>query len=170
MAKATRRLSTATPARAPRRERNPHRIADRRAVTPKQRQSIATNRPYAEVLADYKGRATIGAVTCPAGVHPDAFALKVRGGCLAPTVPDGSWIIVEPTLPGEGDLAVFWLKDDPDRPLIKRLSRSLLGYPHHPESEVVCLLEVEQANPPERFAFRMDKVKAIARVHSVVEN
>ena len=93
-------------------------------------------------------------------------ALIVKGDCCAPRASDGQTAIIDPTLPDRGDLAVFWIKGQP-MPGMKVLSKPIYGYPHHPQSEVVHFLEVEQLNPERRYRIPMDQIECIGRVHSL---
>jgi hypothetical protein len=95
-----------------------------------------------------------------------AVALIVKGDCCAPRACNGQAVTIDPLLPEPGDLAVFWIKGQP-MPGMKVLSKPIFGYPHHPESEVAHLLEVEQLNPPQRYRISMADVECIGRVHSV---
>ena len=98
---------------------------------------------------------------------PERFGLIVAGSCLSPRVENGQVVVVEPGLPAPGDLAVVWLKGQ-SIPMIKVLRTAIFGFPHNPKSEVICSINLEQLNPPDRFAVWADKVERVARVHSVL--
>ena len=104
----------------------------------------------------------------PADAHPKAFGLKIIGNCLAPRALEGQVVLVEPTMPQPGELAVFFFKGG-GLPTCKVLSKPIYGYPLHPESEVVPVAELEQLNPPKRYHLPLDRVEAIGRVHSVID-
>jgi hypothetical protein len=103
----------------------------------------------------------------PADAHPETFGLQIVGNCLAPRALEGQVVLVEPTMPKPGELAVFFFQGG-GLPICKMLSRPIFGYPHHPESEVIPVAEIEQLNPPKHFHVLLNKVEAIGRVHSVV--
>jgi hypothetical protein len=126
------------------------------------------NRPFARQAEAY-GRSDRDFVRIPRPkkAPPDSFGLKISGNCLAPRARDGQFAIVESKLPKPGDLAVFWFKGHL-MPTIKILSGPIIGYPLHPESECIPIIQVEQLNPPQRYEVRLDKIECIARVHSVV--
>ncbi len=62
---------------------------------------------------------------------------------------DGQIVIVEDALPKPGDLVVLWLRDV-EQPVVKVLSKEIIGFPHHPRSEVVCGVYVEQIEPAQK--------------------
>ena len=105
----------------------------------------------------------------PPGAHPDAFGLKIVGNCLAPRALESQVVLVEPTMPQPGELAVFFFKGG-GLPTCKVLSKPIFGYPLHPESECIPVAEVEQLNPPKRYHVPLDKIEAIGRVHSVIDS
>ena len=140
------------------------------------RRGAATTKAAAKGVnepADWSPRKRVlaGSVKVPADVHPAAFALEIKGDCLAPRANDGDRVIVEPSpLPRPGELAVFWLKDQ-EMPAVKILRTSLEhGFPHNPKSEVELLVIAEQLNPPKCYRIPAGQIDRIARVHSIVRS
>ena len=97
-----------------------------------------------------------------------AFGLVVKGDCLAPKVRDGQILVIRKGLPKPGELVVIWAQGAP-MPIVKVLTHRITGFPHHPGSNVVCGIELEQLNPPKRYRVWADKIDRIMSVHSVVE-
>jgi hypothetical protein len=128
------------------------------------------NRPFARQVEAYeRGKLdhNLGRYTVSADTPSEAFGLKMVGNCLAPRAVDGQIVVVESKLPEPGDLAVFWFKGQA-MPAVKILCSPIVGYPLHPESECIPIIEAEQLNPPKRYCVGLDKIECIARVHSVM--
>jgi hypothetical protein len=115
----------------------------------------------------YRANPDIGHVSRSQDMPLGVFGLRVAGACLAPRLMDGQIVIVEPRLPTPGDLAVVWVKGQ-SMPVIKILRTEIIGFPHHPQSELVSSIDMEQLSPPGRLSIWADKVDCIARVHSII--
>jgi hypothetical protein len=123
--------------------------------------------PFAKQAEAYRAGADLGRLPRSADMPAEIFGLKMVGDCLAPRACEGQVVVVESRLPEPGDLAVFWLKGG-TMPIVKVLRSPIHGYPFHPESECIPIINVEQLNPPQRFSIRLDKIECIGRVHSVI--
>jgi hypothetical protein len=107
-------------------------------------------------------------VAAPEGASSEAFGLRVDGDCMAPHLRTGQVVIVDVGLPRVGELAVIWARGA-SRPIVKRLAEELIGFPHHPESELAHAIMLEQTNPPKRYRIWANNVERIMRVHAVVD-
>jgi hypothetical protein len=129
---------------------------------------VVVNRPFARQAEAYRlADRDLGRISRSKDWPPDAFGLTISGNCLAPRAGNGQIVVVESKLPDPGDMAVFWFKGQ-HMPAVKILCSRIIGYPLHPESECVPIIQMEQLNPPQRYAVRLDKIECIARVHSVL--
>ena len=136
------------------------------------RRTVATKHELAAAADLHKRRHKneTGRLPLPEGAHPESFGLTMSGNCLAPRASHGQVMIVEPIRPEPGEIAVFWFKGQ-DMPAAKilRTDLKMTGFPVHPKSEVVPIIEFEQINPPRRYAVDGGTLEECFRVHSVID-
>lgn len=106
--------------------------------------------------------------------YPDVYALRVRGACLAPTIPDDCHVICDSRLSVvPGDIVVVHFCPERVRPggdtcILKRLvigPPNTISFPfvNHPDSNLVPAIILEMDNPKRRLAVPCDAVMAIHR-------
>src|SRR5687768_553094 len=115
--------------------------------------------------AEIKGQIIPG----PPELNERGYLVAVDGDCLEPVVHHAEVISAEPVLPEPGELACFFFSKQ-DRGSVKRLVTPLRGFPVHPESTVVQVLEVQQLNPPKRYHCLASNLEAVHRVRWVRRN
>lgn len=142
------------------------------AVAHSSRLSRRATRPCAAIAAPasphlqtpVRRRVGVPAACFLAGAQddPELYGLTVDGTCLAPVINDGDLIIASPTAPiADGDYVVIWGASE--RPLVKRIVGAL-PRPYAPGSDVQPCLRAEQLNPPKKYLFPVDRIRAVHRV------
>ena len=102
----------------------------------------------------------------PPELHEKGYLVAVDGNCLEPLVHHGEVISAEPVLPQPGELACFFFSKQ-DSGSVKRLITPIRGFPVHPESTVVQVIEVQQLHPPKRYYCVASNLEAVHRVRWV---
>ena len=110
---------------------------------------------------------------------PERYATVCVGACMAPKIPDGSYLAVsavEPCKPG--DLVVLYFRPELVKPghpqgLIKRLVMApppWIKFPmrEQPQSEVKAILLVEMDNPRQQLIVRCDQLLGIHKCLGVI--
>jgi hypothetical protein len=102
----------------------------------------------------------------PPELHEKGYLVAVDGDCLEPVVHHGEIISAEPILPQPGELACFFFNKQ-DRGSVKLLVTPIRGFPVHPESTVIQVIEAQQLNPPKRYHCLANNLEAVHRVRWV---
>jgi len=112
-----------------------------------------------------KGKKPIGHVSVPVE-YSDAYALQVRGDCLAPTIRDGDQIVCSPSVKlAKGMYVAISFKSDAEGK-VKVLD--LIPPPPHPDDEIRVMYRGRQTNPPAYYFIDPEKIDCIHAVVGVV--